>query len=948
MQTLLDLLPLMRALGAREALCYHNGYRTWKVSYRELYRRIDCVARYLETRGLAKGDRVLLWGENRPEWVYVFWGCLARGVEVVPLDYRFSAQLIARIQQEVQARLLVAGDEVDAAGLDVEQLRFAAVAELAAEHADDAAAGVDREIEAAAVSAADVVEIVYTSGTTGEPKGVVHRHRNIASNLGAIQKEIARYRWLARPFQPIRLLDLLPLSHMFGQSTGLFVPVMLEGAVAFTNDLSPGGLMDMCRRERISVLIGVPRMLSNLRQEVERKLPAPARRPRLRGLAGAFESWLRYRRVHARVGWKFWALVVGGAPLGRELEDFWRWLGFVVVQGYGLTEASPVIAVNHPFHARRGSIGEALAGQEVRLAADGEILVRGPSVVNEYFARPPQRAATAAKGEAGASEPAASGGQAGSPQREEADDGWLHTGDIAEMDAEGHLYYRGRKKEMIVRPDGLNVYPQDVEAVLCRSAGVKEGVVVGLERNGEERIHAAVIVQEGAAGSPVELLEAAVREANRQLEAHQRIQSWSLWPDEDFPRTASTMKVRRAEVARRVAGGRESAKPLGLSRSTGIDAMLAEITGRDAGAVADDQRLEEDLGLSSLERVELMAQIESQYNIEADEERFAAIATMGELRAWLRESETVGTPRRAAGGGEARQAAPAQAREEIAAVGSEAVGSEAVGSEASGSEASGSEAGARFSPGIAPGQRDTAAPAFILQPRWTRSLPVAFARAALLDLAILPMVRELVRLKAAGIENLAGIRGPVIFAANHTSHFDTAVIYSALPRRWRRRLAPAMSQDFFRPLFERSRYQREQVWQAAAQFLLACGLFNAYPLPQKMGGARRALRYTGELVDRGYCPLVFPEGVRSATGGMGPFKSGIGLMARRLSVPVVPVHLEGVYEVYSVHHEWPTPGRVAVRFGRPLLFDGAGDFLEAARAVERAVRELSGLSRDSL
>jgi long-chain acyl-CoA synthetase len=921
MQTLLELLPLMQSLGAREALCYHNGYRTWKVSYRELYRRIGCFARYLEQRGLGKGDRVLLWGENRPEWVYVFWGCLARGVEVVPLDYRFSAQLAARIQQEVQARLLVAGDEVDAAGLDVEQIPFAAVAELASD-----SAGLDREIEVAAVSAADVVEIVYTSGTTGEPKGVVHRHRNMASNLSAIQKEIARYRRLARPFQPIRLLDLLPLSHMFGQSTGLFVPVMLEGAVAFTSDLSPGGLMDTCRRERISVLIGVPRMLSNLRQEIERKLPAPARRPRLRGLAGAFESWLRYRRVHARVGWKFWALVVGGAPLGRELEDFWRWLGFAVVQGYGLTEASPVIAVNHPFHARRGSMGEALAGQEVRLAPDGEILVRGPSVVNEYFARPPQVAPTSAEREAGASELAASARQAGEiQQREEAGDGWLHTGDIAEMDAEGHLYYRGRKKEMIVRPDGLNVYPQDVEAVLNRAAGVKEGVVVGQERNGEERIHAAVILVESAAGSPVELLEAAVREANRQLEAHQRIQSWSLWPDEDFPRTASTMKVRRAEVARRVAGGPESAKPSGPARALGIDAMLAEITGRDAGVLADDQRLEEDLGLSSLERVELMAQIESQYNIEADEERFATIASVGELRLWLRERETEGSSRSAAGGGGARQAASAQARPEVPTVGVEAK--------------------ANLSPGMVGEQREAAAPAFITQPRWTRSLPAALARGALLDLAILPMVRELVRLKVEGLEHLAGIRGPVIFAANHTSHFDTAVIYGALPRRWRRRLAPAMSQDFFRPLFERRRYPREQVWQAAGQFLLACGLFNAYPLPQKMGGARRALRYTGELVDRGYCPLVFPEGERSATGRMLPFKSGIGLIARRLSVPVVPVHLEGVYEVYSVHHEWPTPGRVTVRFGGALHFDAAGDFLEAARVVERAVAALGAAAR---
>ena len=906
----------MRALGAREALCYHNGYRTWKVSYRELYGRIGCFSRHLSQRGLVKGDRLLLWGENRPEWVYVFWACLARGIEVVPLDYRFSPQLAARIQKEVGARLLVAGDEVDAGDLDLEQMPFAAVAALLA---DDPAA--DHDLDVAAVGSEDVVEIVYTSGTTGEPKGVVHRHRNIASNLTAIESEIERYRWLARPFQPIRLLDLLPLSHMFGQSSGLFVPVLLEGAVAFSSDLGPGALLETCRREHISVLIGVPRMLDNLRHEIERGLDARVRRPRLRGLAGALESWLRYRRIHARTGWKFWAFVVGGAPLGRELEDFWRWLGFVVVQGYGLTEASPVIAVNHPFHARRGSIGTALAGQQIRLAADGEILVRGPSVVNEYFARP-QAAAESAERAAAISELADSPRQAGEIEpREEPGDGWLHTGDIAEMDDEGHLYYRGRKKEMIVRPDGMNVYPQDVETVLNRLPGVKESVVVGLERNGEERIHAAVILQESAAGSPAQILEAAVRGANRELEAHQRIQSWALWPDEDFPRTASTMKVRRAEVARSLAAGPGATKPSEPAHATGIEAMLAEITGRDASSLADEQRLEEDLGLSSLERVELMAQIESHYNIEVEEDRFAAIATLGELRHWLRENESGAVSPDAAEAAREPGGHPQQ----------------------SGADAPtpAAEATARSSPENFRQRQEPSASGFLTQPRWTRSPPVAFARAAVLDLAILPMVRELVRLKVEGLEHLAGIRPPVIFAANHSSHFDTAVIDGALPRRWRRRLAPAMSQDFFRPLFERRRFAPEEFWKAAGQFLLACGLFNSYPLPQKMGGARRALRYTGELIDRGYCPLVFPEGERTETGRMLPFKSGIGLLARRLSVPVVPVYLEGLFEVYSVHHEWPNPGRVTVRFGSPLHFDATGDYSEAARAVERAIRALA-------
>ncbi len=918
----------MRALGAREALRYHNGYRTWKVSYGELYQRIGRFSRHLSERGLGKGDRVLLWGENRPEWVYVFWACLARGIEVVPLDHRFSAQLAARIQQEVGAGLLVAGDEVDAGNLNVERMPFATVAALLA----DGPASVEN-VELAAIGTDDVVEIVYTSGTTGDPKGVVHRHRNIASNLTAIQREIERFRGLARPFQPLRLLDLLPLSHMFGQSTGLFVPPMLEGAVVFTSDLGPGALLETCRRERVSVLIGVPRLLENLRHEIARGMDGGPRRPRLPGLAGGLESWLRYRRIHRRLGWKFWAFVVGGASLGSELEDFWRWLGYVVVQGYGLTEASPVIAVNHPFHARRGSIGTALAGQQIQLAPDGEILVRGPSVVNEYFARPgsatdPAERAPANGNPAGESVRSPSTG----PLPQDPADGWLHTGDIAEMDAEGRLYFRGRKKEMIVRPDGLNVYPNDVETVLNRLPEIQDSVVVGLERNGEERIHAALIPRERAVDAARQRdqareLETAVHEANRQLEAHQRIQGWTLWPDEDFPRTASTMKVRRAEVARRLAEGPHEAQPHRSGQAAGIDAMLAEITGRASGTPPDDARLEQDLGLSSLERVELLAQIESHYQVEIEEQQFAAIETLGELRRLLRQDEPGAV---SSGSGKTPESSPSRALQAARPRGQQLAAD--LPSGAAGAHASAPEG--------FPHLPETAAPRFLTQPRWTRSLPVALARSALLDLAILPMVRELVRLKVEGLDQLDRAGPPLIFAANHSSHFDTAVLAAALPRRWRRSLAPAMSQDFFRPLFDRRHFPPEQFWSAAGQFLLACGLFNAYPLPQKMSGARRALRYTGELIDRGYCPLVFPEGERTATGRMLPFKSGIGLMARRLGVPVVPVYLRGVFEVYSIHDEWPKPGRVTVRFGSPLRFDAAGGYLDAAQAVERAVREL--------
>jgi long-chain acyl-CoA synthetase len=366
------------------------------------------------------------------------------------------------------------------------------------------------------------------------------------------------------------------------------------------------------------------------------------------------------------------------------------------------------------------------------------------------------------------------------------------------------------------------------------------------------------------------------------------------------------MKLRRGEIAAAVAAGEaEQGGETLASMGSGPRSVMAEVVGRDVANAEAGARLAEDLGLTSLERVELLSRIESRYGVELDETQFAAMATVGDLEAFVNKAESA-TPKtatleRPAADGHAVQAGefPSQ-----------------------------------------PPHPRAAAPDWLLRPRWARTGPVRWLRAAMLDLFVLPMVRELVRLKVEGIEHLSAIEPPVIFAANHASHFDTAAVLGALPRGWRRRLAPAMSQDYFRAVFDTGASASDRS-SALGQFLLACGLFNAYPLPQKLGGTRRALRYSGELVDHGYCPLIFPEGFRTPDGRIHPFQSGVGLMAARLGVPVVPFHIEGTFEVYSVHHQWPKEGRVRVRFGAPLdVFPGEDIDAFAAR-VEQAVRKLS-------
>ena len=824
MQTLLELLAEIRRLDDREAIRFSNGFRTWNLTYRELYGQVAAFAAYLDRSGLHKGDRILIWAENRPEWISAFWGSVARGVQVVPIDYRSSADLVRRIQQEVQARLIVTGDAVHCERLDVPQLAIAAIAGLPR----------GEPFTASEISPEDVVEIVYTSGTTGDPMGVVHRHKNICANLTPIQEEMRKYERLARPFQPVRILDMLPLSHLFGQSMGIFIPPLLGGGAVFMTELHAGAIVEAIRREHVSVLVSVPKLLTNLQHEVQRRYRPPDVPPKLSGVPGILERWWRCRRVHRGLGFKFWALVVGGAEVNPEVESYWARLGYLVIQGYGLTETSPVVALNHPFNTRSGSIGKPLHGQEIQIAPDGEILVRGQSVIREYL-----------------------GARAGDQGRVD-DNGWLHTGDIGEMDAEGRLYYKGRKKEMIVTSEGLNVYPQDVERVLNSSAQVKDSAVVASRRGGEELVHAALILKNPSA-NPAGI----VADANQRLESHQRIQSWSVWPDEDFPRTPSTMKVKRGEVARRIAQGQTT------ENAEAAASILARLRGAGGQPGAE-------LALSSLERVELLSELENQYGVEIDERRFAEISSVDELNVLVHDT------------GE-----------------------------------------------------QTARVERTLLPRWTRTFPLRVFRFLFFQAIVIPLFRGLLTLKITGLENLRNLQPPVLFASNHQSDLDAPAIFTALPRRWRYRLAPAMSQDYFRAWIEPGKAPVGERTSIMFQYFLATGLFNAYPLPQRMAGVRRALKYTGELIDEGYCPLVFPEGIRTPDGALHPFKTGIGLMATHLRATVVPIHLAGLFEIYPSNASWPKRGPVHVQIGVPLHFEEEHDELTATRAIEDAVHRLA-------
>lgn len=851
METLLELLPRIERLGSREAVRFWNGYRTWRWSYADLDAGIRRFVAYLDCRGIRSGDRVVVWSENRPEWIAIFWACLARGIQVVPLDYHSSAEFVERITAQTDARLVIHSGAAPTSSSSAERFSIESLTGLTE----------GPRFTPSPANGNDVVEIVYTSGTTAEPKGVIHLHRNICANLDPIRREIDRYKGWAGPFQPIRILDLLPLSHMFGQSMGLYIPLLLEGSAAFMTGLHPAAVRQTIRRERISVLVCVPRILDSLRSDIERHHPRSKAVPDKPG--GPLMRWWRHRDIHRALGLKFWAFVVGGATLDPGTEAFWSRIGLLVIQGYGLTETSPVVSVNHPFRARRGTLGEVIGGQEIRIADDGEILVRGPSVVGEYLEAGSRRARTVDA------------------------DGWFHTGDIGAQDAEGRLVYRGRKKDVIVTADGMNVHPEDIEAMLTSEGGVRDAVVVPVGPASGERIHAALILKD-----PGGNVLAIVDRVNRRLEPHQRIQSASEWPDEEFPRTTSTFKTQRRKVAERLCAAEETPHQNEVS---GLEGIILSITRRSRENLSDDHRLAEDLGLSSLERIDMLASLEDRYGIELDEGAFSSLSTLGQVREWV--------------AGRAASTAP------------------------------GRSGAVHASPGI---ERKRAA--HIPPPRWARTHAVGMARGAMRRALFLPLFRHYIPLTVAGLEHLDGILPPVIFAANHTSHLDTVALTAALPAEWQKRLAPAVRQQHFFPT--QGTPERTRRIGLRALYYLCCGLFNAYPLSQDLGQVRDSLRYTGELVEAGFCPLVYPEGGLTPDGSLQRCQAGVGLMSLRLEVPVVPVHLHGLFDVMSRHDSWPRRGPVRVEFGSPVVPAEGEEYVRLAQRVEACLREMAaGLQR---
>jgi long-chain acyl-CoA synthetase len=395
--------------------------------------------------------------------------------------------------------------------------------------------------------------------------------------------------------------------------------------------------------------------------------------------------------------------ISGGAALDPGLAERWELLGVTVLQGYGATEASPIISGDRPGQRKPGAVGRAYPSVKMRMAADGEVMARGASIFPGYW-RNPDATARALEG------------------------GWYHTGDLGAIDADGYLYLKGRKKDMIVLANGQNVYPEDVENALHRQAAIQEAVVVGWERaGGAAEVHAVLLMHE-----PKHAAEAVVG-ANQTLAEHQRIQGWTIWTQEDFPRTY-TLKVKKHEVLQALASadtGAPLASKVEAPRPQTEDPLtriIVETCRLAASDVRAESRLGDDLNLDSLGRVELLSAIEEELGAYLDEAAISATTTVADLQRMI---------------------------------------------------------------AAAPRSRDIAA-----APSWPRYPAIAVMRELILQALVFPFYRLFYDIRVERQERITPVRGPAMIAVNHnfgvgTLGLDPPAAWLALPLRRRLRTATA-------------------------------------------------------------------------------------------------------------------------------------------------------------
>src|ERR1700722_1388886 len=849
-------------------------------TYAKLRRMAESVGRWITEQKFERGARLAILADNHPRWVEAYLGIIASGCVAVPLDTALYADQVTKLLKDsetsalfcdarhvVVAQEAVAEPQIGLVLLDPESISGKAQGQWLGNLPDIFQAGPEKFTPVIA-STDDLASLLYTSGTTADPKGVMLTHGNVLGEVEAV------FNWVdIGPSDA--LLGMMPLFHVLVQMANLLLPLVKGSRVVYLETLNTTELLRALRERNITAFAVVPQFFylihERIFQEVAKR--GVVTQKLFRGLmsvnsalrkVGVNAGKLFFGKVHDTLGKRMRYLATGGSRFAPEIARDFHDLGIDVMQAYGLTETAAAVFVNPPSDVVIGSVGRAMKGVEGKIIdpqpredggpAVGEVALRGAVVMKGYWKRPDATAAVLR-------------------------DGWFHTGDLGYFDFHGNLFLTGRKKEVIVLSNGKNVYPEEIEAHYLKSPLIKEIAVMGLEGKpgaGGDRLHAVIVpnfdvLRQRKIVNAKEAIRFDVEGLSPQIASTKRIGSYDIWQD-DLPRT-TTRKVKRFEVENRVKanlgrrGDRDSdlpaEKPLSAEETAWMDqpdVRRALAVVRDAGGSAAENlrpglSLELDLGLDSMQRVEALSRLEEEVGGDVPESQLAEIYTLRDLVDAVLQSA------------------------------------------ASGAGAPGTKAA--FAGWKAILSEDPTDPDVLALGK-----PQPFIETFWLLVSRLAQIisLDIFRLRVSGLENLPA-EGPCIISSNHQSYLDPVAMAGVLPENiLRDSFAVGTSEIFGQGIMKR-----------LARLLRVVVLDPDANLVPAMRAGAFGLRHGRVL-------LLYPEGERSIDGAPKIFKKGAAILAIHMQVAIVPVAIEGFHDV------WPRGkgfirqiNPLRMRFGKPIL-----------------------------
>jgi long-chain acyl-CoA synthetase len=865
----------------KHALQVRRNGRWIRYTYREALDATGSVVKRLLERGLRRDDRVAICAESSPEWGLLYLAVMRAGMTAVPLDPQLPPADAWAAARFAGAKLMCAGPQT----LDgLAEKRTADDPELVCMDTPfipPPGASRDPAPDPAPVDDTDLASILFTSGTTVEPRAVQLTHRNLVANAKALVQVHPVY-------SDDEFLSVLPMHHAFEFTGGFLVPMAGGATVTYLEQLKGPEIVAAVKATGTTVMMVVPRLLQMFRAAILDRVSSSRvlRRAAFRVLSvlsrltGHRYARVFFRSVQEAFGGRMRMFFSGASRLDPEVFASFESWGLPICEGYGLTETSPVLTVNPPGRRRIGSVGKPLPNVELvlrnkNLEGIGEVWARGDSVMRGYLNNP-------------------------EATREVLVNGWFRTGDLGYFDVEGYLYITGRSKDLIVTSAGKNVYPDEVEFAYRDLPYVKELCVLAMPTPDGvgDAVHAAAVVEpEEVPGLDRSSIERAIRSAaveiGESIPSHQRITAFHFWYRE-LPKT-TTLKAKRSVIRDMLMTETRHLPGAALERSTGeeeptyrevredspgfvaLRTLLARQTGKDPKTIAPCMNLLLDLGIDSIGKIDLIGQIEAQFGMRIDNERAAAVARVADLAYLIGNRKPKTAVPRAAGSW----------------------------------------------------QRRVTASDDHFQLNGSVPVPLVPMRLAVRGTIGL-LMNTYVRVRSVGLENIPRT-GAFILAPNHCSHLDSPAVVTAIRRR--RRVWVAGAEDYF--------------FDTALKRLVFGRMLDTIAFDRHADGLQGLRRCDGAL-RCGDGLLLFPEGTRSVTGRMQPFKIGVAVLAVERQVPIVPVYIRGTHDLFPKGHRFVRPGIVTVLFGEPVEPPALGEdadhyvaFREMTDRVQTAVAMLA-------